>query len=90
MAGVEWELAGKVHQGTGMTFFRHMEKKEEQCMVKKNKLKSKLSGDIVHINVIYHDFLPPPRRGSHVKADNTHTHKQSVIKIHPLAHILYT
>ena len=29
-----------------------------------------------------------PRRGSHVKSDNTHTH--TVIKIHPLAHILDT
>ena len=27
---------------------------------------------------------PTPRRGSHVKSDKTHT----VIKIHPLAHIL--
>ena len=37
------------------------------------------------IIIIYHDFLPTPRRGSHVKSDkNTHT----VIKIHPLAHIL--
>ena len=34
--------------------------------------------------IIYHDFLPTPRRGSHVKAGKTHT----VIKIHPLAHIL--
>ena len=23
--------------------------------------------------IIYHDFLPPPRRGSHVKSDNRHT-----------------
>ena len=37
-------------------------------------------------NQIYHDFLPPPRRGSHVKSDNTHT----IDKIHPLAHILDT
>ena len=36
--------------------------------------------------IIYHDFLPTPRRGSHVKSDNTHTH--TVIKKHPLAHIL--
>ena len=37
------------------------------------------------IIIIYHEFLPTPRRGSHVKSDkNTHT----VIKIHPLAHIL--
>ena len=28
------------------------------------------------IIIIYHDFLPPPRRGSHVKIDNTH--KQSL------------
>ena len=34
--------------------------------------------------IIYHDFLPPPRRGSHVKSDNTDT----IINIHPLAHIL--
>ena len=27
----------------------------------------------VIIIIIYHDFLPPPRRGSHVKSDNTHT-----------------
>ena len=25
------------------------------------------------IIIIYHDFLPTPRRGSHVKSDNTHT-----------------
>ena len=24
-------------------------------------------------NIIYHDFLPTPRRGSHVKSDKTHT-----------------
>ena len=36
--------------------------------------------------IIYHDFLPTPRRGSHVKSDNAHTH--TVIKIHPIAHIL--
>ena len=23
--------------------------------------------------IIYHDFLPTPRRGSHVKSDKTHT-----------------
>ena len=36
--------------------------------------------------IIYHDFLPTPRRGSHVKSVKTHTG----IKIHPLAHILDT
>ena len=33
---------------------------------------------------IYHDFFSPPRRGSHVKSDNT----QTIINNHPLAHIL--
>ena len=32
--------------------------------------------------IIYHDFLTPLRRGSHVKSYNTHRH--------PLAHILDT
>ena len=36
--------------------------------------------------IICHDFLPTPRRSSHVKSDRTHT----VTKIHPLAHILDT
>ena len=39
---------------------------------------------IIIIIIIYHDFLPTQRRGSHVKSGKTHT----VIKIHPLAHIL--
>ena len=39
----------------------------------------------VIIIIIYHDFFPSPRRGSHVKSDkNTHT----VIKMHHLARIL--
>ena len=41
---------------------------------------------IIIIIIIYHDFLAPPRRGSHVKSDNTH----AIINIHPLAHILDT
>ena len=41
---------------------------------------------IFYIIAYFHDFLPPPRRGSHVKSGNT----QTVIKIHPLAHILDT
>ena len=28
---------------------------------------------IIIIIIIYHDFLPTPRRGSHVKSDKTHT-----------------
>ena len=37
------------------------------------------------IIIIYYDFLPPPRRGSHVKSENT----QTIFKINnPLAHIL--
>ena len=35
------------------------------------------------IIIKYHN-LPPPRRGSHVNSDNTHT----IINIHPLANIL--
>ena len=31
-------------------------------------------------------IIPPPRRDCHVKSDNTHT----IIKIHPLAHIIDT
>ena len=38
------------------------------------------------IMIIYHDFLPTPRRGSDVKSDKTHT----VMKIQFLAHILDT
>ena len=33
------------------------------------------------IIIIYHDFLPPQRRDSHVKSDNTHT--QSSTYNHP-------
>ena len=36
--------------------------------------------------IIYHDFLPTPRRVSHIKSDKTHT----IIKIHPLAYLLDT
>ena len=36
------------------------------------------------ICIIYHDFLPPPRRGNHVKSHNTHI----IINMHPLAHLL--
>ena len=39
------------------------------------------------IIIIYRDFLHKPRRGSHVKSDKN-THTQSVINIHPLAHML--
>ena len=36
-------------------------------------------------DMIYIDFLPTPRKGSHIKSGkNTHT----VITIHPLAHLL--
>ena len=40
--------------------------------------------NVTENNTIYHDFLHPARRGSHVKLDNTHT----IINIHSLAHIL--
>ena len=29
--------------------------------------------ELYNNNIIYHDFLPTPRRGSHVKSDKTHT-----------------
>ena len=29
------------------------------------------------IIIIYHEFLHPPRRGSHVKSDNTHHHQHT-------------
>ena len=38
---------------------------------------------LVKVIIIYHDFLPTPRRGSRVKSDKT-------VKIHPLAHTLDT
>ena len=28
---------------------------------------------LIKIIIIYHDFLPTPRRGSHVKSGKTHT-----------------
>ena len=37
------------------------------------------------IIIIHHDFHSPPRRGSHVKSDKTHTQSSN---IHHLAHIL--
>ena len=30
-----------------------------------------------NIIIIYHDFLPSPRRGSHVKSDNTHNRQHT-------------
>ena len=42
---------------------------------------------LIKIIITCNDFLPPPRRGSYVKSDNTHT--QSSNK-NPLAQILDT
>ena len=33
-------------------------------------------------NIIYHDFLPPPRRGSHVNSVNTHNHQYTPLCPH--------
>ena len=33
----------------------------------------RMTDDDVKVIIIYHDFLPTPRRGSHVKSDKTHT-----------------
>ena len=32
-----------------------------------------MCNDDLFIIIIYHDFLPTPRRGSHIKSDKTHT-----------------
>ena len=41
------------------------------------------------IIIIYHDFLPPPRRARVVMTSQiTHTHTHTVINIHPIAQIL--
>ena len=53
---------------------------------KKERSRNGLPPPNENIIIIYHDFLLTPRRSSHVKSDKTHT----VIKIHPLAHILDT
>ena len=50
----------------------------------KTKFRYMIESILIIIIIIYHDFLPTPRSGSHVELDKTHT----VIKIHPLAHIL--
>ena len=62
-----------------LVFLKTKESKEKSLM------RSIFAANII---IIYRDFLPPPRRNSHVKSDNTHTEK--IIKIHPLAHILDT
>ena len=38
-----------------------------------DKIIKNLDINIVIIIIIYHDFLPTPRRGSHVKSGKTHT-----------------
>ena len=46
---------------------------------------------IIIIIIIYHEFFPQPRRGSHVKPDNIFKfkfNKHTFINIHPWAHIL--
>ena len=35
------------------------------------------------IIIIYHDFLPTPRRGSHVKSGKTHTHSHQDTPLSP-------
>ena len=58
----------------------HENTKNEQ---RNRRWKSK-NGKCQKMTIIYNDFLPPPRRGSDVQSDNTHT----IINIHPLACIL--
>ena len=38
---------------------------------------------IIIIIIIYHDFLPTPRRGSHVKSGKTHTHSHQDTPLSP-------
>ena len=35
------------------------------------------------IIITYHDFLPTPRRGSHVKSGKTHTHSHQDTPLSP-------
>ena len=37
--------------------------------------------------IIYHDFLLPPRRGSHVKSDDTHTNNDQYTPLSPYMYL---
>ena len=61
------------------------QKRSEVMKIQKRSEVMKIEKPSEVIIIIYNDFLPPPRRGS-LSSLITHT----VIKIHPLAHILDT
>ena len=49
--------------------------------------KLKMNGILyIIIIIIYHDFLPPLRRGSHGKSNNIHTHAHTCTHMHTHAH----
>ena len=64
----------KKHIDISATHFNHLQNDKIYFSVgnKIYKLKNKLIIVII-IVIIYHDFLPTPRRGSHVKSGKTHT-----------------
>ena len=73
----------------GQKHSEHEQKKSQRPIKSKPKYNNNKQNMVIFyiiIIIIYHDFLPTPSRGSHVKSGKTHTH--TVIKIHPLAHIL--
>ena len=90
-----------LHEGVILPTAMHRAQRQEVCEVlrkKVNVLEMKCLRNLVRMTrmkscieiiiIIYHDFLPTPRSGSHVKSHKTHT--QSSRYTHPLAHILDT
>ena len=53
-------------------------------LTKHTKSKQSFFSSPIIIIIIYHDFVSPPRRRSHVKSDNT----QTIINMHTLAQIV--
>ena len=56
---------------------RHLQPSMVTCQKCVTVCRDKLRGagvlSFIKLMIIYHDFLPTPRRGSHVKSDKTHT-----------------
>ena len=44
---------------------------------------SQVNQNIINNKIIYHDFLPTPRKGSHAKSDKTHAHSHEDIPLSP-------
>ena len=65
--------AGKRSERTDQNLHNIYEKiNMEIGIINCGKIKKNACRKIQHI-IIYHNFLPTPRRGSHVKSDKTHT-----------------